>query len=105
MKINKDILFAQYKEIQKTCLEKGTSIPFIISPYHIPEKYKYSYYELKLINTDSEKLKQNEVERKRQEYLISNDKINKTLIEFWIEELRNFLNENPEFKDILIEDY
>ena len=103
MKIDKDTLYAQYKEIQKTCLEKGTPIPFIISPYHIPEKHKYSYYELKLINTDNEKLRQNDIERKRQEYLIANDKINKTLMEFWIEEFQNFLNENPEFKNIIIE--
>ena len=103
MKINEEKLYPQYKQIQKTCLEQGTPIPYLISPYHIPEEYKYSYHELKLLKINREELKKKEALRKKKEYEITKDKISGTLMELWLDELNEFLRQNRQFKNIIEE--
>lgn len=101
MKIDEQKLYNQYKKIQKTCLEQGRPIPFIISPYHIPEKYKYNNNELIKLDINKEKLHKNELERKRIEYSIIKGKSNLKIIDLWMNEFKQFIKENPDFKDII----
>lgn len=46
MKINTQKLYDNYKDIEKECIENGEVIPYLISPIHIPDKYRLSLEEL-----------------------------------------------------------
>lgn len=102
MKINEEKLYSQYKLIQKTCLEDGTPIPYIISPFHIPEEHKFNFNELRNLNVNIEVLRMNERKRKREEYKFFNDKNKGLMIEYWEKEFKEFLNQYPQFQNILL---
>ena len=102
-RINDDELFKRYKEIQKTCLKDGWLIPTLINPVYIPPSKRMSFKELDNEDKDIEGLSEkNKRKREIEDNIINGDcDTFDTLMEYYEDELYRFLNEYPQFNDIL----
>ena len=119
MRINTQKLYDNYKDIEKECIENGEVIPYLISPIHIPDKYRLSLEELNNIKADkktySEELNNIKADKKtyRENYIkhrtIENEIIQKknkkykTLTDYWADQLKNFFKTHPHFEEKVME--
>ena len=89
MKIKKQELFEQYKEIQKICIQNGELIPILIESIHIPKEYKLSPEEADEINENDE----DRIERYHQHSEIEYEIIKRNLMmKFFLNAFNNKIN-------------
>ena len=105
MKIDKQELHKEYKEIQKICMQNGELIPILIECAHIPKEYKLSPEEESKIIKNEVKLKERYLQYSEIEYEIIKRKNEKyeSLMEYWEDQLKQFLKKYPQFKNIIDE--
>lgn len=65
MKINTQKLYDNYKDIEKECIENGEVIPYLISPIHIPDKYRLSLEEIVNIKEDKITYRKNYIRHRK----------------------------------------
>lgn len=106
MKIKKSELFNQYKEIQKICIQKGELIPILVECVHIPKEYKLSLEEENEISGDEGARREKYIQKNEIEYEIIKRKNEKyeSLMDYWTDQLRQFLKKYPQFKNIIEEE-
>ena len=106
MKIKKQELYEQYKEIQKISIEKGELIPILIECIHIPNEYKLSLEEESEITVNEKVRKERYLEHSEIEYGIINKKNEKynSLMEYWTDQLKQFIEKYPQFENIIEDD-
>lgn len=102
MKIKKQLLFNNYKDIQKKCYLNGVLLPTFIRPGVVPDKYKLNFDEIESLNVDNALLNKSLRERYAVEQSIVEDRNDdfKTLTDYWEYEIKQFLYLFPEFNDI-----
>lgn len=102
MKIDTEETYKSYKRIQRQCITDGYPIPFLINATLIPKKYKLTYKEIREI--EPENISEELYHRNR---MIQTEILNKTcpkydtLKEYWTDQLRKFIRDYPEFKNII----
>ena len=106
MKIKKQELYKQYKEIQKICIEKGELIPILIECIHIPNEYKLSLEEESEITVNEKVRKERYLKHSEIEYEIINKKNEKynSLMEYWTDQLKQFIEKYSQFENIIEEE-
>ena len=104
MKINTQKLYDNYKDIEKECIEKGEIIPYLISPIHIPDKYRLSLEELNNIKADKKTYRKNYIGHRKieNEIIQKKNKEYKTLTDYWIAQLESFLESYTHIKENII---
>lgn len=102
MKIKKQLLFNNYKDIQKKCYLNAVLVPTVICPGIVPDKYKLDFDEIESLNVDGALLTKALRERYAVEQSIVEDRNDdfKTLTDYWEYEIEQFLYLFSEFKDI-----
>lgn len=105
MKVNTRKLYEKYKDIQRICICDGELIPSLINSTKIPKKYKLSLEEIYKLNANDDKAIENYAKHISIEYEIikKRSKEYSTLTEYWLDQLKNFLDNYPQFKVILEE--
>lgn len=105
MKIDTQKLYTNYKDIEKECIENGEVIPYLISPIHIPDKYRLSLEELNNIKADKKTYRENYIKHRtiENEIIQKKNKEYKTLTDYWIVHLESFLESYPHIKDKITE--
>ena len=106
MKIKKQELYEQYKEIQKICMQNGELIPILIESIHIPNEYKLSLEEENEITVNEKARKERYLQHSEIEYEIINKKNEKynSLMEYWTDQLKLFIEKYPQFENIIEDD-
>lgn len=104
MKIDTQKLYTNYKDIEKECIENGEVIPYLISPIHIPDKYRLSLEELNNIKEDKKNYRENYIKHRtiENEIIQKKNKEYKTLTDYWIAQLESFLKSYPRIKEKII---
>lgn len=103
MKIKKQELYGEYKQIQKICMRNGELIPILIECMHIPNEYKLSLEEENEIIENEEGRRERYLQHSEIEYEIikrRNDKYD-SLMEYWTDQLKQFIEKYPQFKNII----
>ena len=103
MKIKKQELYEEYKQIQKICMQNGELIPNLIACIHIPNEYKLSLEEENEIIENEESRRERYLKHSEIEYEIikrKNDKYD-SLMEYWTDQLKQFIEKYPQFKNII----
>lgn len=105
MKINTQRLYTNYKDIEKECIENGEVIPYLISPIHIPDKYRLSLEELNNIKADKKTYRENYIKHRtiENEIIQKKNKEYKTLTDYWADQLESFLEIYHYLKDEITE--
>ena len=106
MKIKKQEVFEQYKQIQKICIQNGEVMPILIDCIHIPKEYKLSpeeEYEIseKEISSREIYFQQSKIE---DEIIKGKNEEFESLMEYWTDQLKQFLEKYPQFKNIIDEE-
>lgn len=105
MRINTQKLYDNYKDIEKECIENGEVIPYLISPIHIPDKYRLSLEELNNIKADKKTYRENYIKHRtiENEIIQKKNKEYKTLTDYWADQLKNFFKNHPHFEEKVME--
>lgn len=106
MQIKKPEVFNQYKQMQKICIENGELIPILIDCIHIPQEYKLSLEEERNISKNEASYRENYFQQSKteDEIITGENERYDSLMEYWTDQLKIFLEKYPQFKNIVEEE-
>lgn len=108
MDFNEPVLYKEYKNIVKTCIQEGYALPVLIKDKHIPQEYKYNLEEKQTLfdnTTDEAKEKLYNMLNHRGEIVYSIlQKTNNTytdVMEYYEDEVSSFIKLYTDYEDII----